>query len=611
MTRKHVVIDENEYPNNTEIFTELANLIQCKVHSDHEVQFKCLVQNAFICSVCTITIHKRCKDILNIDNLNSGNSSEWGTNISKLTSLKESLNAVIASKLAEAERLDTNISSIDSTIPALRDAIEDMVKFLQYDLLLKYHDRAELEKIELSSHIVQCLAAINALSTANHFAETLLQYNLAEEHIVYVERLRDKVEDIKLCLKKLTAVHNDDASRLIKDNMLVLKTTILGWMNKLCNLEFGKESQDTDFKQQVAASSMGLDTDTQEQAASIDTDTDHENQTGIDRSKPTLKTTKAGEECVSVFRLSECTIHKLTEVDVSVPGGHHNVCSHTGCILLQNGSIIFLDQTNKTVKMVDSKLRYKCHVTLKNEPVDVLKIKTDTVCVATSCVISVFLFSRNKLQKLNDFLFKDIHILLSICVYGNNLAILQKYKHDNTRDFIQIRTTGNKIVRDITSFTDTSSKPIRLDKPNFIRSTSARDFVICDGSNLTKVDRHGKCITKFKQSRLKSATYFSFNPQEEIFLCDGIGGNIFLIPANLSSKARVLIRGIDSPAAIAFDDVKKQLIICCLHNSNVLIYQLSWKRFSYAFTVKHLKRIVPKEVGNFYAIHMHLIIACA
>ena len=250
MTRKHVVIDENEYPNNTEILTEFPNLIQCKVHSNHEVQFQCLVHNAFICSVCTTTIHKECENMLNIDNLNPDNSSDFDLNISKLTSLKESLNAVIASTFAEAERLDTNLPSVDSNITVLREAIEDMVRFLQCDLLPKYNDKAKLEKNEISSHIVQCLAAINALSRANYIAKSLLQYDLAEQQVVYVESLHDKVETIKLCLKKLSSAHNDDASTMIKDNMLVLKTMILEWTNKLCCLELGIKSQKTYVKHQ-------------------------------------------------------------------------------------------------------------------------------------------------------------------------------------------------------------------------------------------------------------------------------------------------------------------------------------------------------------------------
>ena len=239
--------------------------------------------------------------------------------------------------------------------------------------------------------------------------------------------------------------------------------------------------------------------------------------------------------------------------------------------------LYFLDHTNRLVKMLDAKLRYRCHVTLKHGPVDILIMQMDRIAVSTSYAISVFVFSSTKLQKLNDFLFKEYHILLSICTHGDNLAILQTYKSDDKTNFIQVRTTGNKIVRDIVSFTDMFSKPFKFSKPSMIRSTRAleKDIVICDETKLLKINKHGKRIATFEQEDLKSVSHCVLDPMDNIFVADKIGGNIFIVPADMSSKARLLIKDLPSVSAIELDTANNQLIVCFLNNDNVSIYQLS------------------------------------
>ena len=123
ITRKHTVIEEEQYPNNTEIFRDIACLKQCKEHSDQEVQFKCMSHNIFICSVCATTIHKKCEPVQHIDDLSQDMTSDWEINKTKLESLKESLNALITRKLAETEIFDHKLKAIASTIPALQESL--------------------------------------------------------------------------------------------------------------------------------------------------------------------------------------------------------------------------------------------------------------------------------------------------------------------------------------------------------------------------------------------------------------------------------------------------------------------------------------------------------
>ena len=571
MTRNHQVIDEGQYPDNTEIFKDISCLIQCKEHSDHDVQFKCLVHKTFICTICASTVHKECEPVLNIDDLNQDDISlDLDINKTRLESLKESLNAVITSKLAEAEILDNNIKLIVSNIAALQEALQHMIKFLQCDVLNEYSEKTQVETRKISSEVVQCIAAIEALHMANSFIETIQQNNLTKQQVVYMEVLHDKVEQIKQNVKELTSTQAFDASCLIKDRIYALKTMISDWFDKLDSFELKVEDQGTDTNQQDLSSDMSHTTNIQTHTVSGN-DIDNENLAN----KATLMTPTAYDGCVSSLCMPTCSTHKLSDVDISIPGGSSKVSSHTGCVLLKNGDVIFLDRTNRIVKMMDSKLRYKCHVTLKHGPVDVLKINTDRIAVATPYSVPVFVVSGSKLQMVSDFLFKYIHVLLSICDYGDDFAILQTYSNERTRNFIQVRTTGNKIVRDVTSFTDVSSKPIQFRKPSLIRSTPAKHFVICDDTKVRKIDRHGKCIQTFTQDNLKSASYCVLDPMDNIFLCDSIGGNIFLVPVDMSSKAEVLVQGLIHVAAIEFDAVKKQLIVCFLHNNSVSVYQLS------------------------------------
>ena len=579
MTRKHTVIEEEQYPNNTVIFRDIACLKQCKEHSDHEVQFKCMSHNTFICSVCATTIHKKCEPVQHIDDLSKDMTSDWEINKTKLESLKESLNALITRKLAETEIFDHKLKAIGSTIPALQESLRHIVDVLQRDVLDRYIESAKAEETKLSSEIAQCIGAIDILRKAKDFVDIIQQHNLNKQQAIYLKSLNNEAEKIKQLLYKLTLEKNDETVDLIRDNLIERKTMISEWMDKVGNLELTVKDQHNDACSfpKDGSSDKGIPTAMHKQNISIDFSTEKEKESSVKQKLAAITKSKGPEKYLTSLDVSTYRAQKLSDVNIKIPGGSNAVCSHTECVLLKNGNVIFLDHTNRLVKMLDAKLRYRCHVTLKHGPVDVLIMQMDRIAVSTSYAISVFVFSSTKLQKLNDFLFKEYHILLSICTHGDNLAILQKYKSDDKTNFIQVRTTGNKIVRDIASFTDMFSKPFKFSKPSMIRSTRAleKDIVICDETKLLKNNKHGKRIATFEQEDLKSVSHCVLDPMDNIFVADKIGGNIFIVPADMSSKARLLIKDLPSVSAIELDTANNQLIVCFLNNDNVSIYQLS------------------------------------
>ena len=447
MTRNHTVIEEAQFPNNTDVFKDIACLIQCKEHTDNEVQFKCLVHDTFICSLCASTIHKQCGPVINVDDLNQDTIEDWDMNKTKFASLKESLNAVITNKLVDAEILQNKMASIGASIHTLQESFHHIVEFLQCDVVTQYKEKSHLEARKLSTDIVQCLASMDIMYKANNFVEMIKQHNLSEQQFLYMNSLDNEAEKVKQLLKKFTLTQNEDTFDLIKVNMIALKTKICKWMDQVDSLLLNIKGQRIDNREQDSISVRSIPTASEAQSVSICSDIDKEISKD-DEAKAKVSTTKDNETIDTTVCTSTKSAQKISEVDISIPGGPNRISSHTGCVLLKNGNVIFLDHTNQIVKMMDTKLRYKCHVSLKHEPIDVSLIKSDMIAVATSYAVSVFVASSGpKLMKLNDFLFKGIHVLLSICNYGSNLVILQKYKHDNKNIFLQVRTKGNKMSR--------------------------------------------------------------------------------------------------------------------------------------------------------------------
>ena len=446
-------------------------------------------------------------------------------------------------------------------------------------MLDRYIESANAEESKLSSEIVQCIGAIDILHKANDFVDTIQQHNLNKQQAIYLKSLYNEVEKIKQLLNKLTLEQNNETVDLVRNNLIKLKTMVSEWMDKVANLELKIKYQHSNACSlpNNGSSDKGISTAMHKQNISIDCSTEKEKESGDKQKHAAVTKSKGPEICLTLVDMSTYRAQKLSDVNISIPGGTNAVCSHTGCVLLKNGNVVFLDHTNRLVKMLDAKLRYRCHITLKHGPVDVLIMQTDRIAVSTSYAVSCFGFSSTKLQKLYEFLFKECNILLSICAHGDNLAILQKYKYDSTRNFIQVRTTGNKIVRDISTFTDMSLKPFKFSKPSMIRSTRAleKDIVICDETKLLKINKHGKRIATFGQEDLKSVSHCVLDPMDNIFVADQIGGNIFIVPADMSSKARLLIKDLPSVSAIALDTANNQLIVCFLNNDNVSIYQLS------------------------------------
>lgn len=573
VTRTHILINESDYPSDISTLEELVKLTQCSVHSQHELQFKCMTDNAFICSICAITTHRNCKELIHIGKLNHKTTTEWQECISKLNASKEWLEMVIRRKISEAGQLDSFSIKMHSNMKALNETMTYTIKTLQSEFVLKYQSKTSNVQNKITRQILELVAILDKVGKAEELAETAFKWGSPVEKAAVVEILQDLQKMENVCSQRETNSHIEDLISFVTGSMNALCTKLQRWMNDLSSFSYRAQEIPTEEEQQVPTCSSSDSKDKQDFIKVMDK---------TDKNKPigavSENATTQKDATANAYRNEKpppflCTARQLSENDISVPDHSNKVCSHVGCLILRNGDIIFLDQNNKTVKTTNAKFKYKCHRIMQFEPLDVLEVKTNIIGVANSHAISVLSVSNNGLQRLHEFLIKSVYILLSVCSCETGIAMLQRWRANDKLTNIQLRTVQNKIVDTILPSSEATESVPRLEHPTLIRSTSTSEFLIGEKTQLTKINKQGKFIDSFKHDGLKSFTYFTFDQRGNILLCDRLAGNIYLVSADLATF-RLLICNIEAPASLAFNAGNKTLIVGCLNKNSVLVYQL-------------------------------------
>ena len=555
----------------------MSTLSHCRVHPEENSQFKCLYHNAFICSLCATTSHKRCDDVIHIDKIPIEKRKDGKECLSKLISMKESVEKLLASKLNDAEELESITSKNEMCLNALTERMQSIAVHMETDLMADYKGKIDSERNKVLSSIVNFTEYIDTLTNYHFMAENISKYWSNTQKAVFLELLTETENKIRNDLKKQDSFALYDVANKISVELVTLQSMLKSWEKDFYAIK--KKSSD---KHSSIENFLPLD------CPSKTTETCEKNQeeatfTKAEKVNPCITTTPVarvdtptGEVRTvekKIILSSNYSCKKISAYDISLPGVSCKVSSHIGILRLANNNLVILDKNNKIVKLVAPNFRICSHRKLEDEPVDICHIKYDKIGVATAKKIVVFSISGNKVWSCYDFLVKGQENLLSFCS-GSNLTLLFRGKN-NANTYLQVRTKENKIIVDLTKFYDRSGKSLTLEKPSFVRQRHPEEVIVCEHRHLSVIDREGKITRRFTDDALKSINYIAVDSKIGIFLCDTDAGMIHLLSLDMYSASRVLITDIEKPASIIFDNGLRRLYIGCLNNNMVYVYQLT------------------------------------
>ena len=585
VTRNHNVISKQDYPKDIAILKEMSTMGHCRAHPEENNQFKCLYHKAFICSLCATTSHKRCENVVHINEIPIERRKVAKECLSNLNSMKESLDKLLALKQNDAEDLESVTLTTESCLSALTERMQSVVAYLETDLIADCKGKMDSERNKIARSIANYTEYIDILTNYHDMAESISEYWSNTQKAVFLELLTETENKIRNELRKQECFSPWDVANMASFKLLTLKTMLKDWEKDFCVIT--KESSDKISRTEnliplncPANTKETCEKDQEESVKPGATFTkaekvNHSTTTGAAVVEDTQKTGELNAVEKEVPLSFTFGFKRYAEYKIALPGVSCKVSSHIGILKLANDNLIILDKNNKMVKLVTPSLRICNHKTLEDEPVDICHIKYDKIGVATAQKIIVFKFTGNALWNCYNFRVKDRHILLSLCSSESNLAFLFRGKTNNAQTCIQVKSKENEIIENLTQFSDTSGKTVTFHNPTFIRSKCPEEVIVCEQRQLTMVDRQGKITRRFKNDDLKSINYITVDSKLGIFLCDTDAGIIHLLSLDLYSAGRVLITDIEKPASIVFDNGLRRLYIGCLNNDMVYVYQLT------------------------------------
>lgn len=278
------------------------------------------------------------------------------------------------------------------------------------------------------------------------------------------------------------------------------------------------------------------------------------------------------KKSTSQTSLMHCPLEKWSEFDISVPGEVLKLGCHVGVVCLENGDMVFLDKSNKTIKMITSTFQYRCHAVLQESPLDITLVENDTIGVAVKKAIILFKISENEIQRKSTFPTSDK--IFSLCCTDNDFALLATDgPQTESETYIHFRSKQNRIIKDVDKLRERAGKTVKLGKTNLVRLKSNTELVIGKPDQVIVFEKSGMIRSQIDTGYLKNVDYISFDMQENMYLCDAQSGVVHLISGECDRVSRLLISGITKPASVAYNQVTESVVVGFLDNNNVHVYR--------------------------------------
>ena len=269
-----------------------------------------------------------------------------------------------------------------------------------------------------------------------------------------------------------------------------------------------------------------------------------------------------------------CAIEKCSEYNISISKPSAIISSHNGTLCLKSGEMIFLDKSNKVIKLITSGFQLKRYKAIKEIPLDVVVVEADKIGVATCTPKTIEIFQIQYADIVHKQTFPIRDIVCSLCTVDGDFAILEKDLYSTVPEtYVQIRSKQNQIVKEIDTLKDSTGKKTKIQQPNIIRSQRKKELVIYEPNHLTVFGKSGRMICTIDTSYLKNVDFIAFDIQNNIYLCDTDSGIIHLISWESYEVSRILLSGISKPATVTYNPVSESVVLGCLNDDKIHVYR--------------------------------------
>ena len=247
----------------------------------------------------------------------------------------------------------------------------------------------------------------------------------------------------------------------------------------------------------------------------------------------------------------------------SVEANIHTISSHIGSIIFADGDMVFLDKSNRVVKLVNPKFEVIDYVVLEEEPVDIAFIGNGEFAVASSDTVAIYYIHENDPRIIFRSSHKMEKSIKSLCMLGDNFLIMSDVSVDGTSKMVaQEFNKQFEFQREIENL-----------RGSCVGSRNFDDIVVGTRDYVNIFNRNGQMKWWFMRGYMKNVINVSFDTQDNIYMCDEDNDAITVVSPDNYLDFRVVTRMLSKPACVSVNPIKRTIVAGCKEENKVYVYK--------------------------------------
>lgn len=610
-TRLHTILQEFEMPLDANVFKRIKQATCCPNHSEEEVTHKCVDHDEYVCIKCTVRNHRQCHNV------------EEVSTTAEVTLMKQKALNILCDLKHLGEKLCKSAKDNDYQILELMKEANEAD--LQRNIFFtKLYETLRKQDEQLSKDIQQTVqsAVLRLKKSISKFDQLKTKeeecIGMLDEASKYLNghRLSILLQKSTQLLREIkTSLGDENTSRSLgisfkpsiditafqqtckiisKDRTQISYDNIYGDADKAKVLmestyHFGnKENRNGSPRGNNLKSSGELDKSfipTPQLLTSVSDNSIPSNPTSLLQQPSSTQTSLLQLPCNPVMSQTSPTKRNIAlPMFVSVRcSSDKNKCSIYGCLKLQNGNYVLIDNANKKIKMFDCDFKFLSATDLQYCPVNVCGgINNNIAVIFSNCkIISLF----NITDKTASFA-RDIHTQFqprAISCGDEGLAVLYTSTEEDAEIVRRIKvaelhiypfTFDNVTIKK--SFYVNKSCQSEIQEATSVLILKRGDVLIGNKERLYCFTTNGEMIWYVKSIRdavINDVRSIAIDNRKFVYICSGVGNNVHQISQCHYSVRQVLISDVPSPRCIAVDIHRDWIVIGIENSDDVQVFE--------------------------------------
>ncbi|XP_053400806.1 E3 ubiquitin-protein ligase TRIM36-like [Mercenaria mercenaria] len=402
-TRGHKVLKDT-IPADPRIFKYIRKIMMCSVHEETEVTHRCEDHNIYVCVLCTAGIHRKCETVVELSESYTHSEKRASDVQMKINELKEKNHRISVTQNSNILDLTTEKKDIIETVSSFTSDLLEMKNKLvnEADMMTEEHLKS------LKDDAAKCTSFEDEYNLFREVVETVEQYGTKTETNMLLTVIQEKLE--------LTEQEIEKQQNREEIHLFYIRNKHMSALQNLGTFELKCKKSTNDggnVCEKITESDVAKDN------------------TQSAKEIPTL--------AVEQFKITDDESKKDEVFSIKV-GNEFYDCSISGCVVLDDGTIVIIDGENRSIKVFDTSYKFIYGEVNPEPPSDICVTEEYKLAVVYKVLkrIRFFEWKENKLLTIREIPTKYDNRQITARCTSKRLALVCITNY-TLRGFIQIR----------------------------------------------------------------------------------------------------------------------------------------------------------------------------